>query len=268
MGTFIDLTGMKFGYLEVVCRYGIAKGNGNVLWLCRCICGNEKPISGTTLRKGAKTCGCKYVDYAGLRSGNLVAYKYICSENSNAKWLCKCDCGGTKEVYATMLKSKRVTSCGCKKGNHSHGLAHTRIYNIWNAMKQRCANKNFKDYAIYGGRGINYCEKWETFEGFMEDMYQSYLIHLELHGSKNTTLDRIDSNLGYNLSNCRWATIEQQSYNKRDTIFIEYDGVKYTIRELSSKYNLPTSTLYGRYERGEIGLDLIRPYGQKRYKIK
>lgn len=56
---FIDLTGQRFGYLVVVSRhYPYIKSEGTK-WLCKCDCGREKVINGTSLKRGAtKSCGC------------------------------------------------------------------------------------------------------------------------------------------------------------------------------------------------------------------
>lgn len=57
MVNVIDLTGKKFGRLTVIKR----EPNKGVypMWLCKCICGGEKVISGEHLRRGnTKSCGC------------------------------------------------------------------------------------------------------------------------------------------------------------------------------------------------------------------
>lgn len=81
-----------------------------------------------------------------------------------------------------------------------------REYHSWNCMKNRCNNSNLKEYKNYGGRGITYDPKWETFEGFYEDMGER---------PENTSLDRIDVNGNYCKENCRWATKEEQQRNQR-----------------------------------------------------
>lgn len=56
-----DLTGKRFGKLVVIKRVeNIWQGNRSVVaWLCKCDCGNEKVVSGGSLRSGnAKSCGC------------------------------------------------------------------------------------------------------------------------------------------------------------------------------------------------------------------
>ena len=62
MGTFIDLTGNRYGRLTVIGR----DGNGlPVRWMCKCDCGNTKSILGYHLRKGKiRSCGCYRVEEA------------------------------------------------------------------------------------------------------------------------------------------------------------------------------------------------------------
>lgn len=62
MGTFIDLTGQRFGKLVVVNR---AVGQyREAMWLCKCECGNEIITRGSSLRGGkSKSCGCVRDDY-------------------------------------------------------------------------------------------------------------------------------------------------------------------------------------------------------------
>lgn len=73
-------------------------------------------------------------------------------------------------------------------------------------MKERCNNPKNSRYESYGGRGISYPEKWESFEGFFEDMGER---------PEGMTLDRIDNNAGYSKENCKWSTIAEQNLNVR-----------------------------------------------------
>src|SRR5688572_29552695 len=58
MGTKLDLTGRRFGRLTAI--KDIGKTNQGVYnWLCRCDCGNEIVVRGTSLTYGStKSCGC------------------------------------------------------------------------------------------------------------------------------------------------------------------------------------------------------------------
>jgi hypothetical protein len=82
-----------------------------------------------------------------------------------------------------------------------------KLYDVWYCMKRRCFNKSNHNYKNYGGRGITVCQRWLDFHNFLEDMSAGY--------SKGLSLDRIDCNGNYEPNNCRWATTEIQSYNKR-----------------------------------------------------
>lgn len=93
--------------------------------------------------------------------------------------------------------------------DYHHGLKYTRAWGSWARMKERCNNKNLPNYSSYGGRGITYDPKWETFRGFYEDMGKC---------PKWFSLDRIDNDGNYCKENCRWATRTQQNNNQRTRV--------------------------------------------------
>jgi hypothetical protein len=54
----LDLVGKKFNRLTVISRVPKNK-DGQVVWLCKCDCGMEKPVTSYALRKGRiKSCEC------------------------------------------------------------------------------------------------------------------------------------------------------------------------------------------------------------------
>lgn len=80
------------------------------------------------------------------------------------------------------------------------------MYDSWLGMRQRCSNKNHKNYNDYGGRGITVCERWNSFKNFLEDMGER---------PSKTTLDRIDNTKGYSPENCKWSSQLHQVLNSR-----------------------------------------------------
>lgn len=89
-----------------------------------------------------------------------------------------------------------------------HGMYGTRLYRIWNNMHSRCRCRSTINYSDYGGSGINVCDDWQTFDGFLAWAVSSgYQEHLGL--------DRRNPERGYSPDNCRWATRRQQSANRR-----------------------------------------------------
>lgn len=92
--------------------------------------------------------------------------------------------------------------------NFKHGMQSHPLYGVWNNIKTRCYNPKTHNYSVYGAKGITLCDEWRhNFKGFYEwsitNGYQSGL-----------TLDRKDSNIGYNPNNCRWVTPLIQQRNK------------------------------------------------------
>ena len=128
-----------------------------------------------------------------------------------------------------------------------HGMSYTPFHWKWCSMIQRCIDKNYHKYPIYGGRGIKVCKKWSIFENFKKDMYESYLEHLSKFGAKSTTLDRINVNGDYSKRNCRWATKMEQSNNTRKNINVAFRGETHTLKEWSRILKLNYITLYQRY---------------------
>lgn len=149
------------------------------------------------------------VDLTGKRFGRLLVTKRLRRDhNLKYVWSCICECGAKKEVTGGQLVSGRTTSCGCylKERITKHGGAGKRSYNTWRAMVRRCTRATDKDYPRYGGSGIKVCDRWLMYSSFVLDMGEPPVKH---------TLDRIDPYGNYTPSNCRWASLPQQSRNQR-----------------------------------------------------
>jgi hypothetical protein len=167
------------------------------------------------------------IDITGQKFGRLTVLKRVESKGKSeeAFWLCRCDCGKEKVVRGYSLRSESTQSCGClqrikaSSSNRVHGKCGGRLYRIWHNMLQRCVNVRHISYPNYGGRGIRVCNEWQNeFTSFYEwAMNNGY--------SDELTIDRIDNNGNYEPGNCRWATWQQQSANRRDNT--DFPGVRF-----------------------------------------
>jgi hypothetical protein len=167
------------------------------------------------------------INMIGKKFGKLTAVKIIGKNERGPLIECMCDCGNDFTVAAKELRSGNNKSCGCLV--LTHGMAGTRPYRIWQNIKKRCNNPKNPDYKRYGGRGIKYEQKWETFNGFWEDMQNGY--------EDSLTIDRIDVNQGYSKGNCRWVDKKKQANNTRSNHTIEYNGDILKLSEMAEKYN-------------------------------
>jgi hypothetical protein len=195
----------------------------------------------------------KRIDLVGKKFDRLTVISLHDTNNGIARWSCICVCGNTSIVSYGNLKDKHVRSCGClsKEGNQSkHRDSFTRFYRIWSSMKMRCINKNRDSYKYYGGKGIKICERWFEYMNFKNDMYDSYLMHIKEYGEKNTSLDRMGNNSNYCKENCRWATLREQANNKRNSLFIEYNGERKTLSQWCEVLDINQNTVKQRLHRG------------------
>ncbi len=168
--------------------------------------------------------GRKKKDFTGLKFNRLTVISqdgvyYSDKEKKYPRQLlfCRCECGNTKVIRQEHVVSGATKSCGClqkervREVRGTHCLSRTREYTIWNMMVQRCCNEKSNSFSRYGGRGIKVCPEWNpnlggTFEKFLLDMGLA-------PGGKS--LERVNNNGNYEISNCMWASKSQQTFNQR-----------------------------------------------------
>jgi hypothetical protein len=169
-------------------------------------------------------------DLTGKTFGQWQVLGFHHKDKYNAiYWLCKCSCGKELPVYAGNLRSGLTTRCNdCKikyfkihPAATTHGMSRTKTYRIYRGMISRCYDKGTVNYKDYGGRGINICNRWQnSFENFYADMGDC---------PEGMSINRINNNGNYELSNCKWSTSIEQANNRRNVQHDEYDKLKGTV---------------------------------------
>lgn len=122
-----------------------------------------------------------------------------------------------------------------KFNNMSHWMCYTKIYRVYDWVKQRCNNKNTTSFNMYWWRWIKCL--WNNFEEFYEDMWENYKEWLQL--------DRIDNNWNYCKENCRWVTPKNNSRNTRKNIVYKWK----CLAEWCEELNLNYKTIYSRLKK-------------------
>lgn len=124
----------------------------------------------------------------------------------------------------------------------------TKLYTTWRGMKERCTSPNHKNYELYKGK---LCEEWYESDVFIEWANQNGY-------KEGLTIDRIDSTKGYYPKNCQFITAKENTIKgnkERKLKEYEFEGTKYTCKELSDKLGIKYSRLHQQLNRQEFNID-------------
>lgn len=152
------------------------------------------------------------------------------------------------------MKPRTRTRLGTYK--EIHGLRSHPLYTHWKSMRQRCSPTANKRVKYYSARGINVCSEWDDFETFYTDMLPTW--------KQGLSLDRINNDLGYSKSNCRWVSIKEQARNRTNNRHLEFDGKIKTMAEWAESYGMTSVCLFYRLKSGlSIKESLTKPVMQR-----
>jgi hypothetical protein len=258
-----DLSGMKFGRLTAIERCGTRHGYAE--WLCQCDCGNTTIVtSGRLNSKGTKSCGClmesylasKRTDLTGKEFGFLTVIKPTGKRKKDYAmyYLCRCSCGQEAVVSSNNLASGHTRSCGCLLRRKT--AKNRDIRRIIEGIRQRCLNPKCPAYKDYGGRGITVCV--ELLGGDAKDRL------IEAIGprpSPSHSIDRIDNNGNYDLSNIRWATRVEQSSNTRKSRILVIRGEAMTAAAAADVFRVSRQTVLNWIKKGMTVEEMLKRAG-------
>lgn len=118
-----------------------------------------------------------------------------------------------------------------------------RLYSTLNSMKARCYRKTHTKYKSYGARGIEVCEEWKN----LDDGFDNFVEWALSNGyTDEMTIERIDVNGNYCPENCKWITMQEQAYNKQNTIWVNFNGEKIQLSEICKRLGVNYFRVYER----------------------
>ena len=176
----------------------------------------------------------KFSSLVGSVFGSLVVVAEEGRDKRGGRlWRCQCACGLARTVVTGHLTSGQATRCStcsqsrgvgakggpgrpsAKRGTHGLSSAFPRAYAAWVRMIKRCEGRTTDNLRLYASRGITVCQEWATsFETFVRSMGEPAF---------GLSLDRINNNGPYAPWNCRWATAQEQSVNRRTVAQVRVD---------------------------------------------
>lgn len=201
-------------------------------------------------------------DIVGTRIG-VVDILYECDfkhKDGHKMYHVKCsECGWESDLRKsdiTRMKKCCHVGVGGNYINFKNSWENQRLRKIFSDMKQRCYNKNDKDYRWYGEKGISICDEWLN----NTKLFEQWALN---NGYRDgLTIDRIEEDKDYCPENCRWITNVQNSKYKSTTFMIEIDGEIHSGKDWSRKLGIGVNIINKYIKR--YGLDntmnFIRAY--------
>lgn len=157
----IDLTGQKFGKLQVIRRNGAEKCRGNALWICQCDCGVLTTTRSSFLRKGVtKSCGCFRNTRLIEPDAALNTLFFIYGKDARKRGY---EFSLSKEKFKELTK-KECFYCGCLPSNlykHKKHISDERGY-LYNGIDRKENAIGYTDE-----NSVPCCKKCNVMKGAM-----------------------------------------------------------------------------------------------------
>lgn len=116
-------------------------------------------------------------------------------------------------------------------------MSESAEYKIWAGIIKRCYNPKHKDFHIWGGKGVTVCDEWRS-------NFLKFYFHVGGRPSPIHSIDRIDSNRGYEPGNVRWATPKEQTLNTSRVHVVHHNGEAMSLREFAKRIGRSYYTVY------------------------
>lgn len=164
------------------------------------------------------------IDYTNKVYGDLLVLRRV----GPRRWWCRCSCGLEKSILIANIVNGTTKTCGHGRIKHGRSKKDPE-YMAWFDMVDRCHNPKNRAYKDYGKRGISVFPCWRK-------DYMAFLLYVGKRPSARHTLDRKDNDGNYTPGNVRWATMKEQSNNRRSNHLITLRGITKTAQQWIETY--------------------------------
>ena len=168
-----------------------------------------------------------------MRVLNTLGRQYVStvSPQKQRMGLCECPSCGERAIRRIVKNMpKTCKPCSYKNRRILGGISKTPLYAVYRSMLDRVGKPNNPAYSIYGGRGITVCKDWR-------DSVEAFFLWANSTGySLGLQLDRVNTDLGYYPSNCRWVGVFTQAQNQRLKQANNTTGYRGVTRRKNGKY--------------------------------
>jgi hypothetical protein len=174
-----------------------------------------------------------YEDLTNFNNGNVTVLKYVKQDHAKkALWQARCNhCQKVWVLRGGNIKSGRTKSCGCQRAVSVHKAIGCGVGDMTGAFWCRLRhNAEARRHALN-------ITKEEAY-----DLYQKQKGICALSGlpigfkDKTASLDRIDSQKPYDLTNIQWVHkyVNKMKNNLNQDVFLSFVNNIYNFRELAS----------------------------------
>ena len=117
----------------------------------------------------------------------------------------------------------------------------SKEFRAWRDMRYRCTSPAKAD--SYRDRGIRVDEGWAS--NFKKFLHEVGPAPTAMHW-----LERIDNNRGYEPGNVCWATVKEQTRNRRTNRLLTHDGATAPVVVWAERTGIPATAIYARLDLG------------------
>lgn len=227
-----DYTGLTVsGKLVIGIDQTRSELNGRAYWLCQCQCGNisSRVIYNNSIPNGCVKCSSakRFASLIGQKFGEwtVLEYKSCIPGEKTGRYICKCKCGEEHLISSTSLKKGK--SKQCRRCYYASQLQHP-IGRLWKQAKGGAKLRNLSF-------NVTKDDMWNLFEkqgrkcalsglDLIIGHYRNDTLGIDDRHLTTASLDRIDSNRGYEVDNIQWIhkRINQMKWYYPQNEFIEY----------------------------------------------